>query len=642
MKTCLKYFVYFLLLLIPISLLIDFIRISNYEVYPMLPTEKTSDRIKSIYFDLVNNKTEVEWDKLNITLDYVDSQYDVSDFRLATLIRILYEFPDQIPDNLMTRIKSSVLKFRYWMDEPGGNSMCYWSENHQILFASAEYLLGQLYPNEVFTNSGLTGIQHKQKAEIRINDWLEMKWQYGFTEFYSNVYYTEDIAGIINIIDYAENDSIATKAMIVMDLLLYDVAAQSIDNMFVSSSGRAYQRSRKGGAYAVLGGLTKYLWDSTPYTKGHMTYGVVISKKYQVPSVLIEIAKDADNVVIKQSNGMNIEELKTEGYFGTDERSMMMQWGMEAFTNSEIIRNTMSYIRKNNMFTNAFLNPISVIDFTILRMLHLEPALSTFLESPADGVALQRANTYTYKTKDYSLYTAQAYHPGYFADQHHISGMNIGNSFSIFHTHPAASASSKTKSPNYWVGYGRIPHAVQDSSVSIAIYNIPDKKGMMEKRLLNFTHAYFPKERFDTTIIIDNYAFGKIGNIYCVFIGKSKFTFAQNTTDDLIQEGKLSFWITEAGSLEKDDSFENFYNRILQNKILFDTKKITLNYSSNGNDYKLNYNGDFLINGSIINTDYSRYDSPYIKSKQNAESIVFNFNGKSLYLDFNQVKRNYN
>ena len=66
------------------------------------------------------------------------------------------------------------------MDEPGEDSMCYWSENHQILFAASEYLMGQMFPDEVFTNSGITGAQHMEKARVRILDWLEMRWKYGF------------------------------------------------------------------------------------------------------------------------------------------------------------------------------------------------------------------------------------------------------------------------------------------------------------------------------------------------------------------------------------------------------------------------------------------------------------------------------
>ena len=89
--------------------------------------------------------------------------------------------------------------------------MCYWSENHQILFASAEYLIGQLYPDQIFKVSGLSGKEHVERAKIRAFDWLEMRWNYSYIEYNSNVYYKEDIGPLMNLIDFAEDKALATK-----------------------------------------------------------------------------------------------------------------------------------------------------------------------------------------------------------------------------------------------------------------------------------------------------------------------------------------------------------------------------------------------------------------------------------------------
>jgi hypothetical protein len=41
------------------------------------------------------------------------------------------------------------------MDDPSEdkNGVCYFTENHQALFASCEYIAGQLYPDETFANN---------------------------------------------------------------------------------------------------------------------------------------------------------------------------------------------------------------------------------------------------------------------------------------------------------------------------------------------------------------------------------------------------------------------------------------------------------------------------------------------------------
>lgn len=74
--------------------------------------------------------------------EFVDRRYDCADFRLITILRVLYDYKDLISLETLERMENTVLNFKYWMDEPGEDSMCYWSENHQILFFASQYLAG--------------------------------------------------------------------------------------------------------------------------------------------------------------------------------------------------------------------------------------------------------------------------------------------------------------------------------------------------------------------------------------------------------------------------------------------------------------------------------------------------------------------
>ncbi|MBI1932831.1 MAG: hypothetical protein HYS24_09880 [Ignavibacteriales bacterium] len=622
--------------------MIDLIRINNYDFKKSLPDIELQTEINNIYYELKNGKTKIDWRRINTTLEYIAKQYDVADFKLATLVRLLYEFPEVIPDSVLSKIKQTIFNFRYWMDEPGENGMCYWSENHQILFASSEYLLGQMYPDSIFNNDGLTGQEHMVKAEMRILDWLEMRWNYGFSEFYSNVYYNETIAGVINLIDFAIDENLSKKSTIIMDLLMYDVATQKTGNMFLSVSGRAYERNRKGSTKLSFYNITNCIWNPLETSTPHLNYGFVVSKKYKIPPVLKEIGEDNINVEIKQSNGLYLSEYENEGFFGSDDHSIKMQWGSGAFSNYEIIRNSFSYIRKNNLFSNEFLVPFKYFDFTVLRITYLDKLLAYFLNPQSNGVAIQKGNTYTYRTKHYSLYTVQNYFPGSYADQQHISGMNLGNSFAVFHTHPALRDSVKSHSPNYWVGYGHLPHSIQDKNVSLSIYNTPERKQLMELDLLDYTHAYFPTELFDSVYISKNYAFGKKDSAFVAFIGRNNLVMKQNSSDDLTQDEKKTFWIIEGGSTIEDKSFKIFRERILNNKIDFDATNLILIYESNEQKYQLTFNDNFLLNEKIINTEYNRYDSPYIKAKTKAPELNFNYEDKFLHLDFYNIKRDFN
>ena len=637
----LKHIFILLFLFVIVTVVIDLVRISKYQVIPKKPSEGIELKQDELYYELTKGAKEIDWKRLDGTLKYVSAEYDCADFRLVNLVRILYDFGDKIPDGYKSEIDKVLLNFRYWWDEPGENSMCYWSENHQILFASAEYLIGQLYPEFIFPNSGLTGKQHMEKARTRMLDWFEMRWNYGFIEFYSGVYYKEDIGALINIIDYAGDEELVIKSQMMLDLLFYDVASQNINTMFVSVSGRAYEGNRKGGPGATLGGLTGYFWGNGTQIGAGIMYGMMVAKKYDLPPVIAEIARDSSEVIIKQNNGLDISELLDEGYYGTDNRSMMMQWGMECFSNREIIRNSLSHIRSCNMFSNEFVADFKMLDFKLIHWLHLEPMLNRILKPQTDGVAIQKGNTYTFKTRDFSMYTVQDHHPGTYGDQQHIFGLNISNHFSIFHMHPALEKDIKHQSPNYWVGYGHFPHSVQDENVNLSIYNIPGKKAIMEIDLLDYTRAYFPSNQFDTAFIENNYVFGKKGDAYCALIGTNNFSFRDDAQDDILQHGKKVFWITEAGSKIRDGGFEQFVQRIRSNKVDFNGDSLELNYRSQGREYSLTFGGDFHINKEIVQTSYSRYDSPYIRAEKKEKTLTFSFKGKSLFLDFEKLQRIY-
>lgn len=640
-KLRLKHFFIVLALGVATTLVLDLLRISRYRVIPRRPSESIDLRQDEIYWKLVHGSEEIRWEDLDGTLEYISSEYDCADFRLVNMVRILYEYGDHIPPGYKARIEKVLFNFRYWWDEPGENSMCYWSENHQILFASAEYLIGQLYPDTVFPGSGLTGKEHMEKAGTRALDWLEMRWNYGFIEYYSGTYYKEDIGALINLIDFAEDEELAIKSQIVMDLLLYDVASQNLNTMFVSVSGRAYEGNRKGGPGSTLGGITQYFWGDGEELGDGMMYGMMVSKKYTLPPVLAEIAQDSSEVIIKQNNGLDIAELKQEGYYGTDNRSMMMQWGMECFSNKEIIRNSLAHIRSCNMFSNDFVADFKMLDYKLIHWLRLEPLLNRILKPQTDGVAIQKGNTYTFKTSDFSMYTVQSHHPGTYGDQQHVFGLNMGNHFSIFHTHPALEKGVKHQSPNYWVGYGHFPHAVQDEQVNLSIYNIPEKKAIMELDLLDYTHAYFPFEQFDTAFMVNNYVFGKKGEAYCALIGTHDFILRAGSKDNILQKGKRVYWITEAGSRKRDGDFARFASRILENQLEFNEESLELTYHSGGREYYLQFAGDFKIDNQSINTDHSRYDSPYIQAEKKDPTLEFLYNGKSLFLDFEHLKRQF-
>lgn len=626
---------------------IDFYRNNKIKKIPSRPTTSINTNIDRVLYDLEEGY-EPDFKIIASTMQYIDGRYDCSDFRLQSTTRILFDHSDKVPSSYLADIKGSVLNFKFWMDQPGDDSMCFWSENHQILFATSEYLLGHFYSDEIFLNTGLSGQEHSELGKARVLTWLEQRWLYGFTEYFSNTYYVENIAPLSNLIDFAPDEVVRLKAKMILDLLLYDLATQSFKGTFTSVSGRMYERGKK---HPDRQRMIEVAGSFLDYAVGRNRIGKVLNfiyvKNYQVPQVFKEIGHDEREVIIKASNGLNISELKEKRLIGPDDNQIMMQWGMEAFTNPEVITNSLRYINKHNMLGNEFLNDFKLVNFTLLRSFGLLPLVSRLLNPKTNGTAIQRGNSYTYKTKDFFMSTLQNHQAGEFADQQHVFTVSMSPQVTVFHQHPAEALGegALSSSPGYWVGYGRFPHSVQDENVNLSIYSIPDKRGFMEDQLFNFTHAYFPTAMFDEYVIEGKYAFARVEDTYVALIGHKELYLGQEITNpsatsthDLIQDGQVTYWITEVSSISRDVSFSSFINRIKSNKVSFNETDLILSYQSN-NLHELTYQGNYLVNNNIMDLEYERMDSPYAYTRREPDVVVIDFNGKSLYLDFYNLER---
>ena len=133
-------------------------------------------KFEDLYLFLTNKEADISftddeiYEMLLRQSEYMYSRFDCSDFRAQMLFKIYKDCYDVLDEKCIELIKKTFLDFKYFMDEPGDDSMCYWSENHLILFAVSEYLAGQEWPDEIFANNSMTGKEHKEKAKNRGRD----------------------------------------------------------------------------------------------------------------------------------------------------------------------------------------------------------------------------------------------------------------------------------------------------------------------------------------------------------------------------------------------------------------------------------------------------------------------------------------
>ena len=118
-------------------------------------------------------------------VEFVRRRGDCSDFRVVKLLWVLIKFGHLLTEEQRAYFREVCIGFRYWFDEPGNDAMWFFSENHALCFHTAQMLAGELYPEEVFTNSGFTGREQSARAKRLIVEWLQKLLDFGYNEWNS-------------------------------------------------------------------------------------------------------------------------------------------------------------------------------------------------------------------------------------------------------------------------------------------------------------------------------------------------------------------------------------------------------------------------------------------------------------------------
>ncbi len=179
-------------------------------------------------------------------LDFAERRGDCADFKVQRFLWMLAKYQDKLLPEIKERMEKLVLGFRYWFDEPGNDAMWFFSENHALAFHCDEYVAGQMYPDAVFTNSGLTGREHMAKAERRITEWFEKLLKYGYNEWNSATYVNVDVFTFITLYIFAKDEKIKTLAKKALDYTFEMYAYNSFKGVMGTSNGRTYDKDILG------------------------------------------------------------------------------------------------------------------------------------------------------------------------------------------------------------------------------------------------------------------------------------------------------------------------------------------------------------------------------------------------------------
>lgn len=538
------------------------------------------------------------------------------------------------------RIRDTLRNFKFWADEGGPDKICWWSENHQILFATLEYLTGQLMPNDWFPNGRMRGVDHKNKARPRLLRWLDERLKFGFSEWNSPGYYEEDLKALYNLVDFCDDAKIRTRAAMVLDTLVFDLARLTHKGSFGVTAARCYEKLggdgskwKSNGWAQPVGSLIEVLFGTRGRHTGTGAVGAIFhaTSTYDVPTVLLSIGKDRpDHFVDRSRVSIDPGEAASHGIGFTGLDDGMFWWSKGCYFNKQSIANSRWMMRTfglQNMRdnVNGELDALSSIFWSASddQLRTVADSLSPFTE----GMGLTKANLYTYRNKDVMLSSVQDYRRGQIGPQQQIWQATIDMDTSVYTTLPGKSESD---GPGYWTGSAALPSVIQHENVAIIAYDAP----MLTKLKfgLHRTHAWFPKDKFDEfdkrrgsnlhgawgVTSEGTWIFGRKGDAYVGLYSNEGYD-NDGPTDFVASGSWTNVFVCQVGNAKEFGTFANFKNQLTAARIYIhyprvgDWSPVYCGYDIPGKGrLELHYGDNPKLNGQAFSVhDFERYENNY-------------------------------
>ena len=369
-------------------------------------------------------------------LTLIDERVDCADFLMCGLIRYIRNYP--VDEKTAERIRHTVTHFRYWMDQDGFDGMCFWSENHCLMFYASAMQAGEMYPDDFFPLAGMTGKALHAWGRGKVLDWLDDVEKYGFEEFLSTVYMCVTFAALINVVDYSD-EAVSRRAAKITDRLLSMLALHTFKGGIIAPQGRVY----RGVLYPFQAGamaLMNLIDPSQPYDYGEGWLGFYATSHYRLPDGLKE--KMAAPASLSYATGnARIKLEKHEDWCLTS-----VQIPREPFTRWE----------------NETQKPDA------------DPSSHAFVKSYNE-----------------CFHGTTHFQPGVYGYQQHLWYAALDGAAAVFINHPGSTSEGGDMRPGYWHGSGVFPALKQEGSLLGMIWRIP------KEHPIHYVHLYCPECRFD-------------------------------------------------------------------------------------------------------------------------------------------------
>ncbi|RIL08132.1 MAG: hypothetical protein DCC71_00620 [Proteobacteria bacterium] len=578
-------------------------------------------------------------------LDYVDARLDCADFVQHGLLRLLLQLAGEprLPRALLARAKRTTLGFKYHPSEPGADSLCTWTENHQILFAAADLVASERFPDEVFANTGERGRERRARARGRVLRWLDLRFRTGFSEWLSHVYYDEDLVALLTLVDFSLDAEIRTRAAMVADVVLLDMALHHFRGAFASTHGRSYERAKKWTREENTTDAAKLLFGAGSFARSENQCAVslALSPRYRPPPAILAIAADGERaaVTVRQRMGIALGDLARFGLDPRRDEDAFALLAMEAYTDPRTIAAFVRLLERWRWWDNAFFAPFAASRALLrgLARVRALPLVAKAFEWDLARNARPAVDLVTHRTPDTQLSSALDWRPGFGGDQQHVWHASLGGDAVCFTTHPGPISA---RSPGWWTGSAVLPRVAQVENVAIALYRIHRRPALHVASRPLFTHAWLPRDRFDELREQGGWRFARRGDGYLALFASPAAHWnespdaGEDRGRELVAHGRETVWICELGRRASDGPFDDFASRIAAAPLAVRGLAVAYESPSQGR-LEFAWRGPLRQRGRAVPLrDFPRYDAPWVRADYPSERIEVRAGGHGLALDW--------
>jgi hypothetical protein len=568
-------------------------------------------------------------------------------------ILLRYGKSSQLTDSDRERLKRAIIHTKFWMDEPGEDQDCYFTENHQIIFHIDEYLAGQTWLDERFPHDGKTGAEHKAHAETAIRRWLGWRMRFGFSEWKSLGYSDAILKILLTLREFTEDDDLRRRADMVIDTVLLQYALYNFNGDLACSQGRSTWWTIMRGEEQMPSSTSSLLFGTGKHTEITSAASILLScGSYEVPPVLQAIARhNPSEREVFERESLDVEEAEGFGVDPADDDNIMFFWGAQLYDHRDVIETSNRIMPWPGYYMNA-----RVQAWREHYRKYDQAAIPT--DPDPDFTATSRADEYLFKTPHWQLSCVRDFRKGKRGFGQHIWQATLGGKAMVFANHPG-SAALKGR-PNYWSANSLMPRAAAHRNVCIAIYWIDP--ALIDDRLpaWNITHAYFPQFAFDEVAQVGRWVCGRKADGY-IALGSMRpaywrdpdpavideiyrfdlnaRTLAMVSRYELVASGHTNVWVCELGDRERSGSFRAFVEAIESAEIEGTWEEMS--YTSPGlGRVQFGWDRPFTVGGEEVDLHPSeRLTCAYGGSEFGSGRYEVEFEGHSLLLDHESGER---